>query len=340
MRVKKNAIKNSTVGPKKKKNFTAIFLAGFAIIAITAGIAFTLSKLFATETYYVLNTDIPSKTQITKAMLIPQETAKGTAPQNAIGMGDIQRGTLFSKYPLFQGDVLASSNAGEVSNSFDGIPDDWVVISFTASADNAVDGKIMRGDYFDVIGVNPSEVVANPEDEAGSTGGRYLITDVLALDINSSSAGEAQTDAEGNVTTNNSGASLVYTVGMPQKSASGFLGALPNYDEIHLARSPISVNYKDRNVKELAGLSQLPGTEDPQNLYAGTDSTFSPIIRDKNSVPVNKATCEAGMIEDSSLCKINGFKETKFKPTERQSDDDNKAYPFNKEDVDPSGKMK
>lgn len=80
MRIKNKEIKNSTIA-KPKKNLSLILFLGIAIIMISAGICFGLSKLFATETYYVLSSDVPAKTQITKSLLTPQETAQGTAPQ-------------------------------------------------------------------------------------------------------------------------------------------------------------------------------------------------------------------------------------------------------------------
>lgn len=338
MRIKKSAIQNTNM-IKKKKNFTAIAISGALIVAIAVGIFFSLSKLFATETYYVMNSDVPAKAQITPTMVIPQETGKGTAPANALSMEDIQRGTLFAKYPLFAGDVLANSNAGAVSNNFDGIPDDWVVVSFTASANNAVDGKIMRGDYFDIIGVtgDPSAAATTENGNTLPSKGAYLATGALVLDVTSSSGGEAKTDAEGNITTNNSGASLVYTIGVPAEVAPGLIASLgtDNHTEIHLVRSPISSRYKERDLKAIKGYKAIPDFNgdnelEPKDLskevlangdVLETDPTFAPIIRDSNFRPVNKETCAAGEIKDAEICEINGFKAKGSKSTEKESDD-------------------
>lgn len=323
MRVKKSAIQNTSM-LKRKKNFTAIAISGVLIVAITLGIFFTLSKLFATETYYVMNSDIPAKTQITPTMVIAQETGKGTAPANALSMEDIQRGTLFAKYPLFAGDVIANSNAGTVTNNFDGIPDDWVVVSFTASANNAVDGKILRGDYFDIIGVTGDGSAPTENGNTFPARGAYLATGALVLDVTSSSGGEARTDADGNITTNNSGASLVYTIGVPAEIAPGLIASIgsDNHQAIHLVRSPVSSRYKERDLTAIKGYSALPDFDgdnkmEPKDLsrqvlkdgtVIETDPTFAPIIRDSNFRPVNEETCIAGDIKEPEICEINGFK--------------------------------
>lgn len=311
MKVKKTVVKNSNIS-KPKKNLTVILLVALGVISLSLGLFFAISRIFQTETYYVLNTDIPAKTQITPSMLIPQETSKGTGPKNAISMGDLQEGTLYSKYSLFSGDVIASSNAGTITNNYDGIPDDWTVISFTATADNAVDGKLTRGDYFDVIGVNP--------EGSTTTGGRYLVTSVLCLDVNVSSGGEVQTAEDGTVTTNNSGANLVYTVGIPRDLASSFLGSLPNYEEIHLARSPIKVHYEELSNEDLQDLSSIDGSTEVLDLFEGTDPTFAPVLRDSKYRPVNEDTCKDGKA-DADICEASGLIEKSTENTTNSTSD-------------------
>ena len=257
---------------------------------ISAGICFGLSKLFATETYYVLSSDVPAKTQITKSLLTPQETAQGTAPQNAISMDDVQRGNVYSKYPLYQGDVASKSNVGAISNNFDGIPDTWGVTSVTIPADNAVDGILSKGDYFDIVTV-------------GGDSGKYIATDILVLDVNSSSAGTA--DAATAKKTN-SGAQLVYTIGLPQELIPTVHASLKNADETHFVRSPIATRYEARKIEGLDQPANSSNTE-LKDLFKGTDPTFSPIVRDKNSRPVNKENCNSGKVNPKNLCKINGF---------------------------------
>lgn len=311
MKIKNKGIKNSKI-TKPKKNLTSILIVGVLIIALSGGILFALSNAFKTETYYVLNQDVPAKTQITSSLLTPVETSAGTAPQNAVSMSTVQSGNVYAKYSLYQGDVISSSNAGSVETSYDGIPDDWSVVSFTIDADNAVNGTLAKGDYFDVIGVNP-----NNKD----TGGEYIITDVLVLDVATASGGTQTTNADGSVTSTNTGATLVYTVGMPQELVAGFLGALPNYSKIHLTRAPLAARYSNRDVSELTGITKLPVDDEVEDIMKGTDPTFTPVVRDSNWIPVTQENCDNGLITTENLCRINGFEESNSSSSNQSTTD-------------------
>lgn len=255
MKIKKKEIKNSTI-VKPKKNLSAILGLGLAIIVIAAGLFFAFSKMFATETYYTLNQNVAAKTKITTSMLTPQETAEGTAPKNALDPGVIQGGDYYAKYPINQGDVVTTSNAGTTGNDYDGIPEDWVVGSFVANANTAVDGNLRRGDYFDFI-----------------SGKEYKAHNLLLLDVTSNSTAE---DKEGKGS--NSGASLVYTIGLPADEAPELLSALNMLDgegQVQLVRSPMSVHYEKRT----------PATDTAPDLIKGTDDKFTPIVRDGHGKP-------------------------------------------------------
>ena len=290
MRIKNKEIKNSTIA-KPKKNLSLILFLGVLICLICGGIFFGLSKMFATDTYYVLNADVPAKTQITKALLMPQETAQGTAPKNAVNMDTVQKGNVYAKYPLYQGDVVSTSNAGSITNSYDGIPDNWVVTSVSISADKAVDGGLSKGDYFDIIRVSDEQ-------------GKYLAIDALVLDVNASTATQSKETEK-----SNSGASLVYTIGLPQELAPAVHASLLSSDDVHFVRSPIAARYEKRDIE---GLDTFVNSESKplEDLMKGTDPTFNPIVRDVNSRPVNKTNCKEGKIKPANLCKINGFTTT------------------------------
>ncbi len=295
MKIKKAKVTNSNV-VKPKKNLSLIIFLGVLIVVIAGGLFFSFSKLFATEKYYVLNADVPAKTAITSQMLTTQETAEGTAPQNGITMAEIQKGNLYAKYAMNKGDVVSHSNTGPISNNYDGIPDSWVVTSFTAPADNSVDGHLSRGDYFDLI--TASDTVDNT---------KYLLTGGLILDVTSSSS---QTDANGKETVA-AGSNLIYTIGLPAQDARRVHSALTAYNaaSLHLVRSPISMRYEKRNVSDLN--AQLSNSDSPIDTFDGTDPSFSPVVRDSDSRPVNKENCKEGKIKTKDLCKINGFSEGK-----------------------------
>lgn len=294
MKIKNKEIKNSTLA-KPKKNVSAILVLGIAAILIAGGLFFALSKMFETETYYILNQNVAAKTSINKSMLMPVETAKGTAPQNSISMSDIQKGTVYAKYPLNQGDVISSSNVGPIVSNYDGVPDEWVVTSFKTKSINSVDGTLTKGDYFDII-----------------KDGRYIATDALILDV-SNTSGPVETDE----TQKNSDSYRAYTVGFPQEIAPLILSTVAggNEDQVHLVRSPIAARYEKRELEHMnrydsksKSFEESPSSDSVFELMDGTDPTFAPIVRDKNSRPVNEDNCKSDKIEPAKLCKINGFK--------------------------------
>lgn len=265
MKIAKSKIKNTTNIYKPKRNISLILLLGLAVIALSLGLFYGLSNVFKTTTYYVLRNDVAAKTQITTNMLAGQTTSAGTQPKNALNIQQVQSGKLYSKYALEKGDVISKSNVGAQQQEATGIPDDWIVTSFTAKATDSVDGRIQRGTYFDIIGI----------DDNGNA--RYLFTDVLDLDATSTVSG----------TKNDASASYQYTVGMPQKDAPLLLGAIKSYSQIKLVLSPKSISYKTRDTKGLGDVVKFSNS-DPGNkdLYKGTDSTFKSIKRDKNGKPI------------------------------------------------------
>lgn len=306
MKIRNKEIKNSSV-IKPKKNLTAILIIGIIVILIGTGLFFALSKMFETETYYVVATDVPAKTQLTPAMLIPQETAKDTAPKNAISLAEIQQGTLYTKYQLYQGDVISRSNSGEITNSYDGIPDDWVVTSFTVNSDLAADGSIRRGDYFDIIGIiSPNQDIA----------GNYLVTDVLCLDVNSAAA-SSEDEGETRVTS----AALTYTVGMPQELAPAVLASLQTYETIRLVRSPLASRYEKRDIEGLSDPVIINPGDEILDLYENTDPTLTPVVRDKEGRPVNQKNCDENNVNPKNLCEIHGFTKKSSKSNDEYNDD-------------------
>jgi hypothetical protein len=270
VKIKKAKVKSSTA-IKPKKNITVIVILGLVAIAVAALIFLGLSSVFKTTTYYVLRSDVAAKTQITTNMLVGQQTSAGTQPKNALSIQQVQAGNMYAKYALEKGDVISRSNVGALKQSTAGIPDTWVVTSFQEKGSDSVDGRIERGTYFDIIGIKKS---------GDRTTSRYLFTDVLALDVNSSVSGDAKDSA----------ASYTYTVGMPQKNVALLHAALKEYDTIKLVLSPKSIDYEKRDTKDLGKLQSYKDDNDPANidLYKDTDSTFKEVKRDKNGKPITK----------------------------------------------------
>lgn len=297
--------------PKKNSNLAITIVVGLIISGIAVGLFFLLQSVLATENYYVLNISVPAKTQIKPEMLEKVVTSKDTAPKNAISIEEVKQGTVYTRYALNQGDVLSNSNTGLDLDTSVGIPDDWSTTSFTLTADNAVGGNIKRGDYFDIIGITPEN------------GAKYLFFNVLALDVK---YGEVATvDAEGNKTQDNKAEiteQIQYVIGMPSDKVPILHHALAKYEKIKLVLSPNSLKYKERDVQDLTEIFLADNDLAPTDLYEGTDSTFSPVLRDSKGLPVNKINCDNKRIEPASLCdNIDKLEETEKKRRERLSSD-------------------
>lgn len=196
----------------KSRKISSIFSGGktwfvFAILIAVAAAAVVfgvLSQAVATTTYYVLSTDVPKNNQIMPSMLKEVTTSKGTAPGNALDLGDVKKPT-YAKYALKAGDIVSPSNTGPLTPLTEGIPATYTVASFSADAKDAVSGKIATGNYIDII--------ATSNDTNGSTA-KTVLRNVLVVDVaidpskigddsettttTTDAAGTAQSNATGN----------------------------------------------------------------------------------------------------------------------------------------------
>lgn len=270
------------------KNLVTTLIVAILTVALAGALFFTLSQVLAKEDYYVLTQDIPAKTQVTEDMLKKIETAKGSAPQNAISVQQVRQGTVYSRIPLKTGDVLSKSNTGLDLDSTNGIPDDWVVVSFNISSDNAAGGNISKGDYFDIIGIDPEG------------GAKYMFYNVLALEVNYTQ-GEAKVTSDGKVVP--LGEQLQYVVGVPADQAPVLLHTFEKFKTVKLAMSPASLKYKHRDTDSLDKTYSGDFSAGAIDLFDGTDNSFTPVLRDKNGVPVTQESCKDGKISPRSLCK-------------------------------------
>lgn len=288
MKINNKSVSNgTTIKPKSKIKVPIIV--GIVFVALSFALFFGLKAALATEDYYVLNQDLAAKTQVTETMLKKVTTSKNTAPQNAISINQVKQGTVFTRIPLRAGDVLSSSNTGIDLDASSGIPDDWVVTSFDINPGLAVNGLVKKGDYFDIIGVSLEE------------GSKYLFHNVLALQVMSN--GQMYKDANEQITTGASdGEALTYVVGMPADDAAKLHYALAKYDIIKTILAPASLKYKYRDVSDLEEPFFMDAESIPSDLFDGTDSTFTPVLKDDNGRPVNKKNCKLRKIVPAELC--------------------------------------
>lgn len=195
----------------KSRKVSSIFSGGktwfvFAILIAVAAAAVVfgvLSQAVATTTYYVLSKDVPANNQILPDMLKAVKTSSGTAPGNAMTIGEVKRTPTYAKYALKAGDIVSPSNTGPLTPLTAGIPEGYTVASFSADAKDAVSGKIATGNYIDVI--------ATSNDSTGSTA-KTVLRHVLVVDvaIDPSKIGDSTkttttTDAAGTAASNATG---------------------------------------------------------------------------------------------------------------------------------------
>lgn len=257
---------------KQKRNLLVVVSSAVGIVVFAGIVWFALSQLLATESYYVLNQDIGSKTQVLDSMLTKVETAKGTAPKNAITQAQVSGGNIYTKIPLSAGDILTPSNTGLNIDNSTGIPDGWSVTTFSIPTVSAVNGSITKGQYFDIIGVSDSGIA------------KYIASNVLALDVDS---GISQAEVT-NDSTQSTSDIIQITVGMPADKIALLHSALTKYQKIELALAPKSLSYETRDNSYLDGNYNFDDITPGFDLYDGTDSTFSVVKRDENGKPIKE----------------------------------------------------
>ena len=267
---KKNAPKvNYNPGSKgSRKNLVLVGGAAALVIVITAIIFMTLTSLFSTESYYVLNQNIKAKQLITPDMVETRETSEGTGPVHALSMEEIQRGGVYSKYPLFAGDVVARSNSGPLSGTPLGIPDDWLLTSFTINSTDAVGGILGKGDYADLLGI----------DEDGT---QYIFNNLLILEVKFLND---EYDGEDGQTI--LGETMHYTVGLPAEHIGHLHSALDHYETIKMVKAPTEVNYAERNVSKLDEAFKYGPDTGNIDVIEGSDPTFTEVKRDEDGRPI------------------------------------------------------
>jgi len=247
------------------------FLWGIAAILGlgVAGVVLTLFlNLVQTETYYILNEDVPSRAQVTPEMLAPVTVSEGGAPEAAIGLDEVQAGGIFTAHPLLAGDILTASNVGSREDISIGVPDEWVITNFSVDADNAVGGRIQRGYYFDML-------------VTSENGSFYPFVNILALDTTVDLSSASSSDAV-NTEEAQAGQTTQYVVGMSPENAGKLQDVMNKYSgNIRLVISPRQNEYEKPQIADYEGIFSYTAGDTPLNLGEGTDYTFTVLDRDE-----------------------------------------------------------
>lgn len=279
--------KATATGKRDNTRFLFITIAIISVVLFCATLI-GLQKFFQTETYYILNQDVPTRTQVTPEMLEPVVTSEGTAPQAAIGLSEVQTGQVYAKYPLYAGDILTNSNVGGLEDISVGVPDEWVVTNFSVNADNAVGGRIRRGTYFDIM-------VSTPDKSF------YPFVNVLALDTTVSMSGASSADAI-DTEEAHAGQTTQYVVGMSPENAAKLQNIMQKYGQnVKLVLSPRANEYRKPALADYSGVFTFDDNS-AQPVWPGesangeiTDNTFSGLERDKFGKPVKQPeNCSEG----------------------------------------------
>lgn len=279
-------------GGAKRKNLFLWGLISVISIAIIIAALMLLLNLFSKETYYVLKEDTPTRTQVTAEMLEAVPALEGTAPPAALGLSEVQSGSVITKSALLGGEILTLSNTGGREDISVGVPDEWVITSFGVNADNAVGGRIQRGYYFDMLITTDS-------------GAFYPFVNVLALDttvsLNNASNADAAETAEAK-----EGMTSQYVVGMPPSDAAKMQQLVSEYGaNIQLVLSPRQNEYAKPRLDDYKGMFKFEVGSDPVNMGEGTDYSFTVVKRDEFGRPIEEiADCSDGnSVITGDVCK-------------------------------------
>lgn len=311
------ARKISPKGVKPSFKDTKVLWAGVIILAlvIAYGVFAVINNLIKQETYYVLSHSMSARTQVTEGDLTAVTTSAGSAPANAIPLSEVQQGTIYTKYPLNQNDVLEASSAGPLDSLNEGIPDNWVITSFNIDATNAVSGILQRGDYFDMLVLGDKKASKDDSGTAqsgtqasdidtGNVAGRYVFRNVMLLDTPTSSQQTGGDSANG-ATAQTTSDTTDYVVGMSPKNVAILHSILSRWD-VRLVVSPKQTQYAnpsnldalyksfdfDQEINDLHKSGIIASdcvdssTGNEQNKDC-TDNTFTPQERDSFGVPFN-----------------------------------------------------
>lgn len=261
-----------------------------AVFAIAVGyLLFSLAvKMTSTSTYYVLNSEVKARSQVTADLLTPVVVSEGGAPANAIDIGDVQTGSVFAKYTLNPGDILTASNTGPMTPLTADIPSDYVVASFSSPVDRAVAGKLNRGDRIDIISVFGDE--ATSERVA-----KYILRNVSVVDVSIDleaadlSEQEVSYDEDGNEisvpesSASRRGVPAMYTVALPAADAAKL--ALLTPETTFVVLSPKNSVEKGAGEQYIAqDLTTMFGTD-----LVG-DSSPLPTVEGTEEAPVSEGT--------------------------------------------------
>lgn len=288
----RSTTKNSNQKPSNTKKFSGnkTWIAVAIIFALfSAGTVFAiLANITATTSYYVLNSDVPSRSQITPDMLTEVQASKGTEPRNALTLEDVTYSDVYAKVELNAGDILSASNTGDLVPLHQGIPDNYVVASFVADPNSAVAGKIVTGNYIDIY-------TTSDGGEGGSATTKASLRHVLVMDAQGSAndyeASEDVTAEEGATSEQDSlrqGLPFLYTVALSEEDAAVLANIRDDNPYVVLSNQKSNTEFESKNIR--VDKSDVYGDQKVGNSGENTDPTFGEGSAEENSENVAEPT--------------------------------------------------
>jgi Flp pilus assembly protein CpaB len=149
----------------------AMVFAGLA----AGGSLLILGSATATKSYWVLEEDVAAGVEITSDMLFEKEGPVDAVPGQSLTAEEFTSSVWYSKIPLARGTVLQSSVLTDNVDFRDGLPAGFVVTSILVEPQNAVGGRISKGDFIDIAAVSGQDV--------GSSLAKVVLQKVLVVDV-------------------------------------------------------------------------------------------------------------------------------------------------------------
>lgn len=259
-----------------------IFALFFALLA-GLGSLFILGSAADRVSYYVVNTDIAAGVQITPEILDERTSPADGVPPNPLTLADVQSNDLFSVVPLQAGTVLqASMVSTDMSYKTATLPAGYVLSTVLVAPEDAVGGRISRGDYIDIASVTGGTT----DSVAKIVMQHVLVVDVAVSPQSIASAANQGTDPaqEQEPTTGAlySGIPSLYTLAVSPTDFAKL--ALIRKGSIYLALSAAKTP-SELDVSVSANQLYAGGPVGPSSMGAGSSTgTVAPGAATKNSV--------------------------------------------------------
>lgn len=144
-----------------KGRWTVWILSLFFALLAGFGALMILGQASARVNYYVVNTDVAARTQITVDNVDALSAPADSVPPTALSEAEVASGDYYSKIALKAGTAITSSVVDDNLKSLSSeVPEGFVLSSILVKPEDAVGGRIKRGDYVDIAAMTGEDTSA------------------------------------------------------------------------------------------------------------------------------------------------------------------------------------